>query len=48
MTTGFLQKCQDTLLTVLNLTPQKETSCHIFKAAIFSKLFGDFMRHTIR
>jgi hypothetical protein len=25
------------------LTPQKETSCHIFEMAIFSKFFGDFM-----
>ena len=30
------------------LTPQKETSCHISKMAIFPKIFGDFMRHIIR
>ena len=30
------------------LTPQKKTSCHIFKMAIFSKLFGDFMSHITR
>ena len=30
------------------LTPQKETSCHIFKIAIFSKFFGEFMSPIIR
>ena len=30
------------------LTPQKETNCHIFKIATFSKLFGGFMAHIIR
>ena len=30
------------------LTTQKETSCHIFKMDIFSKLFGDVMSHIIR
>ena len=29
------------------LTSQKETSQHIFKLAIFSKFFGDFMSHII-
>ena len=29
------------------LTPQKDTIHHIFKLAIFSKFFGDFMRHII-
>ena len=27
------------------LKPQKETSCHIFKVAIFSKFFGGFTSH---
>ena len=30
------------------LTPQKETSSHIFKRAIFSKKFGDLISHIIR
>ena len=30
------------------LTPQKETSCHIFKMAYFSKFFWAFMNHIIR
>ena len=30
------------------LTPQKKTSCHIFKMAIFSKFFGDIMSHIIK
>ena len=30
------------------LTPQNETICHFFKMTIFSKFFGDFMRHIIR
>ena len=30
------------------LTPQKETSSPIFKIAIFSKFFGNFMSHIIR
>jgi hypothetical protein len=29
------------------LTPQKGTSCHIFRMAIFSKFFGDFIGHII-
>ena len=29
-------------------TPQKEISCHIFKMAILTKLFGDLMNHIIR
>ena len=29
------------------LTPQKKTSCNIFKLAIFSKFFLDFIRHII-
>ena len=29
-------------------TPQKETSSHIFKMAIFSKTFGDLISHIIR
>ena len=29
------------------LTPQKKTSCHIFKMDAFSKFFGDFMSHII-
>ena len=29
------------------MTTQKETSHHIFKLAIFSKTFGDFMRHIV-
>ena len=29
-------------------TPQKETSCHIFKMAIFSKNFGNLMTYNIR
>ena len=29
------------------LSPQTETGCHIFKMTIFSKFFGDFMRHII-
>ena len=30
------------------MTPQKKTSCHIFKMAIFSKFFGNAMSHIIR
>ena len=30
------------------LTPQRKTSCHIFKMAIFSKFFVDVMTHIIR
>jgi hypothetical protein len=30
------------------LTPQKKTSCHFFKIAIFSKFFHDAMSHIIR
>ena len=30
------------------LTTQKKTCCHFFKMTIFSKFFGDFMRHIIR
>ena len=30
-----------------DLTPQKETGYYIFKMTIFSKFFGDFMRHII-
>ena len=30
------------------LTPQKKTSCHIFKMAIFSKFFGDIISHITR
>ena len=30
-----------------DLTPQKENGYYIFKMTIFSKFFGDFMRHII-
>ena len=30
------------------LTPQKKPGYYIFKMTIFSKFFGDFMRHIIR
>ena len=35
------------VLPKLVLLPQMEISCHIFKLAIFSKMFGDLMKHII-
>ena len=32
----------------VNFDNSWETSCHIFKTAIFSKLYGAFMAHIIR
>ena len=36
------------VLPKLILPSMKETSCHIFKMAIFSKIFGDLMTHITR